>query len=397
VEDILDVVQRLSGARYVPCGDGALREVEQHVHGGRLAGRKLVARTPQQIRAARMVTTRQGAATGTLQMRRGTATELARMVVALAQLHQAGVRLLQVEAQERVVVDIGHRLRPNLQPIGHPLVQPGAFTLEQPVIGGVPDHHMGELVSVLSQPAIDVRADQRTGLQREKVITDTCRDSGRGQLKQRATGELLTHDSGALDHHPVVIRQPVQTRGQQGMDGRRDGDLRRLVGSLPGTVMAFQHAVVHKSAKDLRHEQRVSLGDTDDVVDQSAVDGAREQALGEQLALDLTERPHHEDVLVGRPSRQLRPRRAQLGSRHHQDQHRRGSNLVAQMHHQVDEGGLGPVHVVQDDDQRAPSGCRLHQPADRPERLVFRGGGADAHHAQRHVDHGPRRVRIRQL
>jgi hypothetical protein len=59
---------------------------------------------------------------------------------------------------------------------------------------------------------------------------------------------------------------------------------------------------------------------------------------------------------------------------------------------QVEEGGLGPMEVLEDDDERSLGGERLEQLPDRPVRLLRRGGGAGQPEELREALHDDRRV-----
>ncbi len=58
------------------------------------------------------------------------------------------------------------------------------------------------------------------------------------------------------------------------------------------------------------------------------------------------------------------------GERNHEDWHL--SHPLGEVLDEVEEQGVGPVDVVENDDQRPAGRQRLDEPAQRPERLLYR-------------------------
>ena len=150
---------------------------------------------------------------------------------------------------------------------------------------------------------------------------------------------------------------------------------RELVGGLPGAIgRSRQEAVVDEHAEQLLDEQRVALGGgADPGLDrgrQSAATGqGRDQPAGGSGAQRLEE--HGRRELAVSPAR---ARIEQLRAGRAEEQDGRVPAAFGDVLEQVEQGRLGPVDVLDDDDQRAHLRDLLEEPADRPGDL-FLGAG----------------------
>ena len=127
-----------------------------------------------------------------------------------------------------------------------------------------------------------------------------------------------------------------------------------------------------KRGDELFDEQRVAFGGLHDPLD--GVGRALPEVAHELGAVIRGQRLEHEDGGVGAGSRPRRTLVEEVGSSRAQDQQR---DLLCERRHifdQVEERGLGPVDVVEDDQQRRHPGHRLEELPRTPRDLLGRGG-----------------------
>ena len=59
----------------------------------------------------------------------------------------------------------------------------------------------------------------------------------RGELRDGSAVEDLALDGASLDDGALVVAEAVEPGGEQGVDGRRNGDLRQVAGWNPVAVL----------------------------------------------------------------------------------------------------------------------------------------------------------------
>ena len=91
--------------------------------------------------------------------------------------------------------------------------------------------------------------------------------------------EDLSFDGAAFDHGALLRVEPVQTRGQQQVDRRRDREVREVVDGAPRAIFESQQAIVDQHADHLLNEQRVSLRGREDPFAR----GARQVCIAQQV------------------------------------------------------------------------------------------------------------------
>ena len=174
-----------------------------------------------------------------------------------------------------------------------------------------------------------------------------------GQGDHRGLVEDASHDRGALGHRPLVGGQPVQAGRQQGRDRRRHGDRLEIPRGRPAAVARHQRAVVDQGAEELLDVQGVALGRFRD----PGPHRGRERAAGHERVDQLQRRPLGQRLEQDRRGVELAaaPGRAvveELGTRRADEQDRRVAGEVGDRLEQVEQGRLGPVDVVDEDDER---------------------------------------------
>ena len=114
-----------------------------------MTGRQQIGRAPEQparcadVGAARRPAARLGETASC------TLAECANLLVDRADLDSVAVTLLQVVAEDLLVLE-HPRARRSLEPVGEPLVQVGAERLGRPAVGGVPNEDVLEAKGVLA-------------------------------------------------------------------------------------------------------------------------------------------------------------------------------------------------------------------------------------------------------
>jgi len=126
------------------------------------------------------------------------------------------------------------------------LVQLGAQLLRHRVVGGVADEDVVEAKAVVARKEGVVGAHELLAHQPHKVSSYPTTTGWRKQLRDRAWVEQTSLDRGTHEHGALVACEPVDARGEQGLDRGRDGHIGiRIFG-------------VH--CKDLLDEEWVALG-----------------------------------------------------------------------------------------------------------------------------------------
>ena len=198
----------------------------------------------------------------------------------------------------------------------------------------------------------EVRPRERFGLGRERA--------------RAASGEVAPDHRRALDHGAFVAAQAFQALAQQGVDRRRDRESRAGV--------AFRQHRGH-----LLDEEGVALGGgadpLADVFASPPLTGSSSVASLDPRGRAARARARR--ARVGRDQRGARARRARDGQADEQD--RSIAAPAEQVLDEVEQRRLGPVEVLEADDERAPSRARPRsarrtaQNASSLEPVAFRG------------------------
>ncbi len=220
-------------------------------------------------------------------------------------------------------------------------MQVGTVGFRQASVGGVAEEDVVEGVAVVARVGGRGGVDEAGACEREQVASDlAARERG-----DRTERELPPDDRRSLQNRPCRSVETSESSCEDGFERRRQplAALGRERGQLLGV-------------------ERVALGQLDDPIERLLVD--RGGAGGDLPRLLLAERPERER-LAQRPL-QLRPCEAE-------DEQRR-VGAVGEIVDQVDEGRLGPVDVVEDEEDGLRPRERLEQPPDSPVRLAERCG-----------------------
>ena len=280
-----------------------------------------------------------------------------RLLAREPELGAVGAGALEVVADD-LVLGVGRAL----QPAGQPLVEVRAAALGQAAVGDLAEQRVGEAEAVVARRAlgVDQLAPHERGQRGGQVVV--------AERRERAAAEAPALDRGVLEQRALVRAELVEPRGQHGLDGRRQLALR-----------ADRH--------QLLEEQRVAVGPLDHPAGREPL-GAEPRH--ERERVDLVERVEAEHGGAALRRRPRRPALEQLRTAEADEQDRRAAGERDQVVDEVQQRRLGPVGVVDHDDERALAGGGLEQPADRPGRLLRLGRlvglpGGGEHAAVDHV------------
>ena len=219
-------------------------------------------------------------------------------------------------------------------------------------------------------------------LQGLEDLGDPGRDGLGDDLLEGVLSEDVADDRGCLDHRSLLRRQQVEARREQSLNGGRERQLLEVARGDPGVAFPAHEAVVDEHGQELFRKERVALGGLHDSLPHFR--GQRsDQALDHVRALLVRERLERD----ARPSGLRPPQRPLLvelraGRANEED---RGLQRLGDPLDQVEERGLPPVNVFEEDDEWFLLGERLEELARAPEKLLDRelllgeaDGGGDA-------------------
>ena len=189
--------------------------------------------------------------------------------------------------------------------------------------------------------------------------------------------ELLALDGRAFDGGALVGRQAVESRRQQGLDRRRYGEL------AVGTV---GHHRQH-----LLDEERVALRGGCDALLRVCVDAGQEQVVDEPRRLVRSQGLEQHRGCVQLPAAPAGPVIQQLRPGDAEQEQRRVPSEVGDVVDEVEERWLGPLEVVEDEDEWLLSCHPLEDAAGLERDLVPVGPEVDL--AGERLDLGERPVR----
>ena len=175
--------------------------------------------------------------------------------------------------------------------------------------------------------------------------------------------EHLAFDGAPLQDSSLGIVELVETRREQCLDRRRNGDLGRAV-----SVTALCEHREH-----LADEERVAAGRLEDAAAERPVDlRAGEEPLDQLFRLVRRERLEQDVRGVELSASPGGTAVKQLRSRHAEQQDRRIAAEIRDVLDKIEKYGLSPVEIVEDDDERPPGSGRFEQLAHGPGDLLGR-------------------------
>ena len=238
-----------------------------------------------------------------------------------------------------------------VQPVGDLLVQLGAGALGEARVGDVADEDVLEAVRALARDRRAALAGDEVA--QEQVVEDGLEILDLGhQVRDGALPEDPADHRGALQQPLLVPRQPV--------DAGRDHRLQRVGDPLRRGAALEQHP------RRLLDEERVALR----LLEQRLPLRRRELAVGEQRVEQLLALGRRERLELGRRGAEAaaapaRPDVEQLRPREAEDHQRRVLDALGEVLDQLEQRLLGPVDVLEDEDQR-PARRRAPPPTRAP-------------------------------
>ena len=167
-------------------------------------------------------------------------------------------------------------------------------------------------------------------------------------------GELLADYGGPGDHGALAGPEPVQSRRQQRRDRRRDREL------------GFAATAFREHGDELFDEKGVSIGALEHPV-RCGLGETSSEVCDQRLAFWVRKALEHDRARVRRyaaPARALLEE-LETGDAHKEDRHT--PNPLRHVLDQVEEGGLGPVHVLEEDHEWLLPGERFEEASGGPE------------------------------
>ncbi len=256
------------------------------------------------------------------------------------------------------------RARAALGPGCKALVQLGPVSLCHRVVCRIPDQDVAEAEGVLPGERARVRLDQPLPDERLQTAGHLAHLVRRRQVGHRSPPEHLPDHRRALEHRTLVLVEPVEAGREDRLDRLRHTQRVDRGERLEPAVALDEHAVLDEHPQHLLEEERIASRGTPDRVGRLGIKRAGEVL--QQRAGVLARKRRELD-------RRPRPRRPQLGqirSRQAADEDRRVAAPAGQVLDEVEEGGLGPLDVVEHDDEGTLLRERLEQPAHGPVELV---------------------------
>ena len=225
------------------------------------------------------------------------------------------------------------------------------FAARERLVRDVPDE-------VLEETVLAVLGRARVGLEREHLLADEPCEEGAevsapasAEGRQPSLGERLAEHGAVLEQPPLVRREAVEPRGDQGMQRLGDverGDLAR--GPVDGAVLD-EIAAVEEHAHGLDGVERHALGAGEDLLARlrgeagdEAVEEVAHRLLRERIEVDA-----REVALTGSPGR---PPLDQLGPGERDDVEGVVARPVEQVLDEVEQARVGRLHVLEGEYRR---------------------------------------------
>ena len=282
-----------------------------------------------------------------------TPRERCRVRIVRVKLAPVTGRLLEVVPDDLVLLD---KSGVRVEPVREALVQLRSRRLREGFVRSVAEQEVAEPECVLRRDQRAVRANELLADERDQPLRHVdARRFGR-QRRHRPAVKHLTFHGAAVDHGALAVVERVEPRLQQRLDRRRH---------LDGT------ARLPCEGCHLLQEERVPFGGRDDPPPRVGIQVDRvEQRVDELLHLALGERLQQDRGRVQLPTRPARLHVEQLGPCNAEEQDRNAPGPVEDVLDKLEHRRLGPLEIVDDEDQRRVLRASLEQ---RPRRKLRLG------------------------
>jgi hypothetical protein len=194
-----------------------------------------------------------------------------------------------------------------------------------------------------------------------------------GQRLHRAAMKAVALDRSALERAALGCPELVEARGEQHLDGRRHAHTGEVARRHPAPVLASQETLVDEHRDHLLDEEGVAAARLANPRPHVALESDLADEVPDQgLGFVLRERLEEDRGRVALASSPRLVQLQQLRPRHAEEQDGGVSRPLRHVLDQLEQVGLGPVQVVEDDDQRTLVGEALEQPSHPPVPLLRR-------------------------
>ena len=375
--------QDVRGAREVTLLAQCLAEIDRELDPAAVAFGQRGHRALDEIRGRRDIPAGDGPAPGGTEPRGGADADRVRFLVEGTQLAAEAVRLLEVIADD--LLELEHpRAGHSLEPVAEALVELRACPLEQSLIRGVAQQRVMEAVRGVPGERRLNKVEQLLRVESRDRRRHALAQRGRRELLDRASLEDRTGDRSGLEEGLLLRRQLVDARREQRRDRRRHVGIghRAMHRPTTGRVHA-EEPLVDERRDDLLDEQGIPLGRLRDaLLDDGGQADRAEDVLDDARAVRVGQRCERDRRRV-RPA--LHPAgvvvdEIRTGGRDHED---RGLRRRGNVRDELEHVRLGPVNVVEDDDDRPLAGDVLRELRRGPVRLLDREHAAPQTHSDR--------------
>ena len=276
--------------------------------------------------------------------------ELRGDVVERPELGPVAVGLLEVVADDLVQLDqVGAVL---LEPEGKSLVELGSNGLRQSLVGRVADQEMAEAVRLVVDEHRLLRSYEVLPDERDQLSVDLL--FLRRQRRHRTAVEDEPFDGTALEHAALGRLELVESPREQGLDRRGHHDLASALGRHGDHLLDEQGVAARRLEDPFSEVIRNPVGQRSEQLPRLL---GRQRLEEHVRGVQLSAAPGHAAV-------------EQLGPRHAEEHDRRASAQVGDVLYEIEEGGLAPVDIVEEDHERHLGRPRLEQLAERPGDLL---------------------------
>lgn len=351
--------------------DVRVAEVAAEIDPARVVVRKERDRAVQEVRGRGHVAALERPAPGDGELTHGAGAETTRPLVRRRELYAIAIRLLEVVADGLLEMHVA-LTDGLLEPLDVPLVEVGPDSLQLRVVCGLADQDVLEAVRIVFHEDRWDPRDEKLARKEPQVVVDDRTHGIGGQVRDRAPVEDGAGDRSGLEHDALLPAKPVEPRGEERRDRRRNGD-RARPDRPPSSLIGRERALVDEHGDHLLGEERVALrGLRDPGTHLRREPRAPEQLLSHAAGLLLREGRQQDALRALVPLHPARAILEQLGTCRAYHQERSVLGRLDDVLDEIQERRLGPVDVFDDDHQRAPARELLQHLAGRPEGLADR-------------------------
>ena len=254
-----------------------------------------------------------------------------------------------------------------------------AFPLRDHLVGDRAEHPLGE-------PVLAPLGRERVGADREYVLSDQrgehVVDAALGDVRERddaGAREAGSEHRHRLDQLPLLGREGVEASGEQRVEARGHVELADLAGEPEPASVLGEHAAVGERAHRFDRVEGDSLSLRDDLPQRRRRE-IRDQP-PQQLADGIPgERLERESGPARNADRPVRAALAELRPREGTDEDRMIGRPVEQLLDEVEQSVVGPLHVLEEEDDRVVLGEPFEEQAPAREQVLAlepRLGGPD--------------------